>query len=320
MCPRFFHYHSDIENELIRNGYAVDSFDDRIKQSSFNKVLKKIFKRTYAKKTYRYLYNICERKKNIDYKYVIVVLGLDYSESSMELLHLYFKNATFIYYAWDSIGTYPQIKRILPYFQKKYSFDPYDCLENGVTFLPLFYSEQLSLDCDKRYSYSCVTSYFPNKDRNICLALKAVSKVEKGFIHLYIKSLLFFVYLKIKYRSKIHVKLKDVSFRKIGKEELKKIFRESFATVDAQLDKQRGLTIRTFEALSSKTKLITTNKDIERYSFFNANNIFVVEEGKIIPDSFFETPFDDNYRLEIYSIETFTKVLIGKIKPQNYLK
>ena len=51
---------------------------------------------------------------------------------------------------------------------------------------------------------------------------------------------------------------------------------ESKAILEIVLGDIKGLTIRTMEALFLKKKLITNNKDIINYDFYNPNNIFVL--------------------------------------------
>ena len=50
--------------------------------------------------------------------------------------------------------------------------------------------------------------------------------------------------------------------------------------------------MRNIEILGLKRKLITTNKDIVNYDFFNENNIFILDRNNPIIDiSFLEKPY-----------------------------
>jgi hypothetical protein len=48
-----------------------------------------------------------------------------------------------------------------------------------------------------------------------------------------------------------------------------------------------------FEAMGYHKKLITTNKEIVNYDFYDPANIFVIDDNEdiSIPDAFFETPY-----------------------------
>lgn len=79
---------------------------------------------------------------------------------------------------------------------------------------------------------------------------------------------------------------------------------------------QEGLTFRVFEALGFRKKLITTNKDIKTYDFYNPNNIYVIEdiENINIPISFFETNYEDVSQqiLKKYTLKTWVTTILDK--------
>ena len=68
---------------------------------------------------------------------------------------------------------------------------------------------------------------------------------------------------------------------------------ESRAILDIAHPLQTGLTMRTIEVLFGiGRKLITTNKDIINYDFYNENNILIINRENLeIPKSFFEKEF-----------------------------
>ena len=77
---------------------------------------------------------------------------------------------------------------------------------------------------------------------------------------------------------------------------------------------QDGLSFRVFEALALQKKIITDNESIRNYSFYNPNNILVIDKEKIeIPAAF----LDSNYEPipdEIYNqftLETWVKTIFN---------
>ncbi|WP_417355701.1 hypothetical protein [Flavobacterium sp.] len=63
--------------------------------------------------------------------------------------------------------------------------------------------------------------------------------------------------------------------------------------VDIVRVNQTGLSFRVFDALCYQKKLITTNKTIKDYDFYNPNNILIVDaDNPVIEASFFETPYE----------------------------
>ena len=163
-------------------------------------------------------------------------------------------------------------------------------------------------------------SYFPNKEDNLKKLRLSLPKNKKTKLVLYVKSKLYFWYLLLNYNKVISVRENDLTFNKLTQEETFDVFGSSKAVIDCPIDGQKGLTMRTFEVLGNDIKLITTNDNIKKYNFYSSNNIFVVDGTQMVPDSFFDTPFDYNYSIKNQcSAEKFVMTLVGKYKG-NYLK
>ena len=98
----------------------------------------------------------------------------------------------------------------------------------------------------------------------------------------------------------------DFSFEKKEQGEIAAVISASKVIVDMQHPKQSGLTMRTIEMLGMKKKLITTNKTIKRYDFYNPDNICIVDRNAPQIDlGFLEKPYCelpariyDKYRIE----------------------
>ena len=73
---------------------------------------------------------------------------------------------------------------------------------------------------------------------------------------------------------------------------------------------QDGLTIRCFESLNSQSKIITTNREISKYPFYNENNILIYTEDDDINSEFFESKFSPVDFMEEYSLNSFLKTLL----------
>ena len=56
---------------------------------------------------------------------------------------------------------------------------------------------------------------------------------------------------------------------------------QSNCILDYNQEGQVGLTLRPMEALFLEKKLITNNKDIKNYDFYNPSNIFILGENNI---------------------------------------
>ena len=77
--------------------------------------------------------------------------------------------------------------------------------------------------------------------------------------------------------------------------------RKSKAVVEMVQDGQNGLTARALEAMFFETKLITNNKMICNFNFYNNHNIFIIgEDNNDSLDTFLHTPFQSIDRKDLY--------------------
>lgn len=64
-------------------------------------------------------------------------------------------------------------------------------------------------------------------------------------------------------------------------EEVIQLVTESRAILNITLPDQQGATLRDYESIFNEVKLITTNKNIKSFDFYNENNIFVLNEDNL---------------------------------------
>lgn len=202
----------------------------------------------------------------------------------------------------DSIKRYPETKHILSLFDKVFSFEKKDCQEYNLLFKPNFI-----------YNYSAeTTSQFKYKIFNI-------SSYDQRYP----------IFRKIgKCLSEMNIKYKIIIFtcrevadpylefskKPLSIPEINEMMRESEILLDLHRNEQQGLSFRVFESLGLQKKLITTNKDIINYDFYNRQNIFVIEDidNFSIPESFFQSAYFPipGHILDKYLIENWVNELI----------
>ena len=86
--------------------------------------------------------------------------------------------------------------------------------------------------------------------------------------------------------------------------------------LDIAKPNQHGLSFRIFESLGMNKKIITNNRSVMEYDFYNPNNILVIDfDNLIIPKSFFETPFQpiDEAIKQKYHLRSFVQTVIGNL-------
>lgn len=99
----------------------------------------------------------------------------------------------------------------------------------------------------------------------------------------------------------------------IAYEEVIKLVTESKAILNVTLPEQRGATMRDYESVYNEVKLITTNKNIKNFPFYNSNNIFIIGEDDYssLP-TFINTPFEslDEGVKKFYSLDAYVEEIL----------
>lgn len=222
--------------------------------------------------------------------------------------HLKIKNYTdkYITYIYDSCTRFP-IDDLLKdkIFDTIYSFDLQDCNKFGFNF---------------------ITNYIYLKKKEI----QPLSKINnRVFIILSIDERLHLLNKIANYLSDNAIAFKFII---TGKKKPKNIndniiytkkpifidaLMEELESANVYLDLIRhghnGLSFRIFEALSMQKKIITTNKSISEYDFYNPNNILILDENSEIDINldFFKTPYQalsDTIYYK-YTIENWVKTV-----------
>lgn len=88
------------------------------------------------------------------------------------------------------------------------------------------------------------------------------------------------------------LKVFEFSRKTFNQSELHQLYLESKVTIDLVRNNQAGLSFRVFEAMAFEKKLITNNKYIKNYNFYNPNNILVIENNHVFEKTFFEMPYE----------------------------
>ena len=305
LCPDYFGIYKVIEKE-IHNYMNCELksviFEDYKYKNSFEK-LQNFLAKIFLKKNLKKIWASKERISSIandDYFDYLFVICPDFLLND-ELKYVTDRAKIKIVYYWDSFDNIPRYERTLPFFDKKYSFEPRDVAKYNLNFLTNFY-----YNTERNPKPSNDIYFIGTFDERIAIiqdVLQSVIKFDKK-----VQILLQSKNKKIiqKYQSDYITFLpKPITF-----EESEKLYNNSKIILDVQKTIQKGLTFRVFEAVGKGKKLITTNEDIVNYDFYNPNNIFIWKENTTgIPLSFFETPYEElpDVIFEKYSVKSLAK-------------
>ena len=276
----------------------------RNKAERISNFLSKVFlnrniKEIYNKKILKKRFNILEEKYD-----AIFIIRPDFMKDE-ELQFLKSKTNNFIAYYWDAMAFFPRKKKIMPYFDKIYSFDTEDC---------------------RKYNLELLTNFYYYEPEPVVMenTLFCISHLEKRRYELFNKMGKYLEENNINFRfmtrqSVEKLKSPYIEYMKesIPYPEMLKLLNHYEVILDIAKPNQAGLSFRIFESLGMNKKIITNNKAVMEYDFYNPNNILVIDfDNLVIPKSFFQTPFQpvDEAIKQQYHLRSFVKTVVSNIE------
>ncbi|MFV0305209.1 MAG: hypothetical protein ACK5IC_07000 [Moheibacter sp.] len=196
--------------------------------------------------------------------------------------HVFLKSIShqYIAFLFDSMSKMPRQKRILPFFDKIFSYEPRDCKEYGFQFLTNFIPTEIYRSKSYKYDIFNISSH----DNRLSILGKMADYFNQKGIN--------YKFILVSKRIQ-NLKNFQVIRQRINTSEAMSWVKESKSILDIQRNDQTGLSFRPFEALGNEKKLITNNSAIKDYDFYNPNNICLIDEEDIfIPKEFFESEYE----------------------------
>lgn len=235
--------------------------------------------------------------KNKTYDFNLIIHGQYLNKQTHKFLKSISKRH--VAYFFDSLTKMPEQKKTVPYYDKIFSYEPQDCRSEEFEF---------------------ITNFIPSTDyKSDNYDYKVFNIGGRDDRFPYIKKL--GEYLKTKgfsYRFMLFDKKPESGFEniqsKMNVHQVLPLIRKCKIMLDMQRTVQCGLTFRVFEALGNDKKLITTNKDIVNYPFYDPKNIYLLNPEQImIPDDFFEKPYVplDEDKITPYTVESWVKKILA---------
>ena len=176
-------------------------------------------------------------------------------------------------YQWDGFERYPQIRSKLHFFDDFFVFDEKDVnLEENRSLITNFYFDHLlegnqQIKSDVYFIGSHIANRMPKlldvavflKNKNLKLDINVVGSGRK-YRENHSEMGVNFITAPFDFQT---------NYQHIG---------ETKAVLDLLNDVHSGLSLRVFEALGFRKKLITDNLEIKKYDFYNPEKIFLLQE------------------------------------------
>lgn len=314
ICPRFFGYEREIELELINLGAKVDYFNERPFESSIAKILNRLNFKAAIKKSIEYHYsNIIQKSASVNYDYLFVVAPETMTTDFIKEIKENNKKIKTVLYLWDSIKNKKNAFDLIGHFDKVLTFDKTDSLINSkIEFLPLFYIDAYAQKYNQSRDIYQLAFIGTAHSGRYNLVKKIIDdlgmKKNENYLFYFSPSKLLFILKKIFTNELNGISFKDISFNSMTSKEITSILADTNVVIDIEHPSQNGLTMRTIEMLGMQKKLITTNKNVADYDFYNKNNIIIVDRNNPQVDpAFIHSQYQhvDKEILEKYRLSTW---------------
>lgn len=310
----FYDYTNKIIDAIEKMDLIVDSYVLKYPNNFINRIINKFDKlnsynkRKMLKQQIRYFNSIQDNHYDI----IFVLVGRYLDSRIFENFLKTQLNARKILYLWDDVKRIENYYEINKFFDIIYSFDISDCDIYNLNFLPLFYCDEYVYNNEEKKYDFCFTG-FNHSDREIMLSnFLKIFPIEKYQWFGLLKTTRKHYFLEC-VKKKTLKKPFYIQFRTLSILENARILKSSKIVIDIPHSTQAGLSIRTFEALASNTKIITTNTSIRSYDFYNTNNIYVINRDNFIIDpKFLNKKFIPYSNIKRYSIDNWVRHILEK--------
>lgn len=290
------HYTTHIADELRSRGAEVRVYDERPSQATAAKIYMYFFRGLAPQYFANYIRKIVRQNKDFNPDVVFVVRGQAFDVTTLEYLKQCYPNAKFLFYQWDPLCG-KRIPEILNMYDAAYSFDLAD-VENNPEFKfrpSLYLNEYKAIASEKcfKYDVSFVGKLYNNRWPVIKMFMDYFRTNEiRSYFYLYMPSWTLYIWDFIRRGSLVSPR--KMRFNPMSFLENVDIVKDSKCVLDIVYSKQTGLSMRAFESMAAKRKYITNNSEVEKYDFYNPNNILIVDINNInIPSEFIDSPFED---------------------------
>jgi hypothetical protein len=295
ICPRFFGYENHIINELGAMGAEVSFLKDRFFDGPLKSALTRLFPNLATHLASRAILKVLKKfPDNTKFDVLFVINGQTLSKIFLTRFKSLNPESQSVLYIWDSLMNRKNLRGKFSYFDRIFTFDPADAKKYNLHFRPLFFVNNFKRsDTPAPQATNNQLVFVGTMHSDRLKVIQSISKQApshiKTFLYLYIQAPWVYWFYKITKEEYRNTNRKDFNFNTINQDLLYEIYSRSSIILDIEHPNQQGLTMRTLESIGAGKKLITTNKSIQHYDFYNANNIAIINRDA------FDHPIDPRF-------------------------
>lgn len=228
--------------------------------------------------------NLLQTVENLPLQDCIIIINPDtFSQQVVNLLKL--KTKRYIAHNYDSLDRHPLPVNHTELFDQVFSFDIQDVKKNDfITLLNNFiYTEKKVSTKPKNKMFMILSK---SKEREIILS-KIADVLDRKNIHNYE-----FIVVNPEITENINKNI-VLTTKSISLDDVTNKVANAEILIDLVRTNQSGLSFRFFEAMTFHKKIITNNKNVMLYDFYNPNNILVINDDfSEIDDAFLNNAYE----------------------------
>lgn len=195
-------------------------------------------------------------KKHIKEYEQVIIFDDGYISYISKYIKKFNENCKIIFYYWNQINSYNSKFLYDKNIDEIWTFDREDSKKYNIKYNPQFYTRNIQLQNSHINNDVLFLGRAKNR-KNVIIEIE--NRIKEQNI-----------------RTDFHIIESEKDF--IRYYDYLKMVDRSKCILDIVNENQIGLTLRCMEAIFLKKKLITNNKDIKQYEFYNENNIFIIGE------------------------------------------
>lgn len=315
VMPKFFGYENAIKAKMEELGWHVHLHSDRPSESTFVKAAIRINYRLIAPLVSSYYDEILLSYPEGFFQKIVIIRGEAVSLAWLARAKEKHPQAEQILYFWDSIAYNKNALKIYHQFDRVLSFDPDDCKTYGFDYRPLFASDvYFNADSsNKVYDLTFIGTVYADRHKVLNQLIdQASSNGLTMYLHPYYPSK-----LVARLRSLIDPSFgrfyrKYVTHEKLGQQQTAAIIAQSKVIIDVNRSRQKGLTMRTLEAMAAKAKLVSTNEVLKSSNEYSPDIHLIVDRHRPELDKWFVTSSSfDASELQHFTLKSWAIGLVG---------
>jgi hypothetical protein len=293
-APRFFGYELEIAAELERRGFRVDFLPDRPFESPLMIAATRFLPGLIKGPANAIKRRMLTAYGATHYDAFLAINGQTLSPEMMSLLRREFPRMRTVLYMWDSFENRGKSPDELRHYDDCFTFDRECARKFGMRHRPLFFAPGFEMPRLDHFEFDVSFVGTMHTDRYAVLkrVQSALPTELRTYWYLFLQAgWVYYAYRATKPAMR-GAQRSEFSVTSLSRDQVRGVFQNSAAVVDIEHPRQRGLTIRTFETIGARKKLLTTNQSVLDYDFYKPENICVLDRTQpIIPADFFARPY-----------------------------